>query len=68
MEGLHSEIGYINFVFLKSIFHSPMCLAISGFEISLDISLEVSWYFYFLIGDTKGSFFVEKNAVLFFNF
>lgn len=34
-------MGYINFVFLKSVLYSPMCLSISGFEISLDTLLEV---------------------------
>ena len=61
MEGLHSEIGYINFVFLKSVLYSPMCLSISGFEISLDISLEVSWYFYFLRSDAEVCFW-KKNS------
>lgn len=51
-------------MFLKSILYSPMCLSVSGFEISLDISLEVSWYFYFLRSDAEGGFFLEKNAAL----
>ena len=37
-------------------------MSIPGFEISLDISLEVSWYIYFLRSDAEGGFFLEKKC------
>ena len=64
------QIGYINLVSPKSVFYSQTCLSISGFEISLDTSLEeVSLYFYFLksdaeIGFVKESFFLFKGKIL----
>lgn len=56
----------------KSVFYSQTCLSISGFEISLDTSLEeLSLYFYFLksdaeVGFVKESLFFLKGKILLF--